>query len=367
MVEDMTEEVACQETRHFELDLAKALAVVFMIFVHTRMLWGEHVTPSWFGIAVDFAGTPLCAPVFMICMGAGWYFTRHDTAFEFMRRGLLLFGLGYLLNVLRLSIPLMLIGGFPGEFSVLTPLNAFLAVDILQFAGMAFLFMALMRRLKLSDPAVMVVTLLMSALGGVLNGRLLTGIDPLAALQGLLVFSGLTTAFPLLSWLPYPVAGYVFARWLSGCGNSKGGFYGGLLLWSLALVLTVYLTGSRYGLTLDSYIGYSGYYAQTPFTTVGILSLAFGWMSILYGLSRLCRRDIPSRLIQRWSRNVLIIYLLQWIILDWSAIILHRFRIEVPASDTATILISLAVLALSDGLSCLWKRKTIKNLPVSSS
>ena len=54
--------------RRFELDLAKALAILFMIFVHARMLWGDYESPSWFAMVVDFAGTPICAPVFMLSL-----------------------------------------------------------------------------------------------------------------------------------------------------------------------------------------------------------------------------------------------------------------------------------------------------------
>jgi hypothetical protein len=335
--------------RRFELDLAKALAVVFMIFVHARMLFGDHATPSWPALAVDFAGTPLCAPVFMICMGAGWVLARHTSAGAFLRRGLALLALGYLLNVLRLSIPLAVVGPFPGGFSVLTPLNSFFAVDILQFAGMAFLFIALMRRWRVADPAILGITLVLSAVGGVLNGRLLTGLEPVAALQGLLVFAGLTTAFPLLSWLPYPVAGYLFAKRLLASEN-KDRFYGELALWSGVTGTTVFLTGSYYGLTFDSYFGYSDYYAQTPLTTAGILALAFGWMSLLYGLTRLWTWALFRRTVSRWSCHVLIIYLAQWIILDWSAIVLHRLGVSIPATDRATGTIALAVLVLADAV-----------------
>lgn len=333
--------------RYFELDFAKALATVFMIFVHARMLWGNYEEPSVLGFIIDFAGTPLCAPVFMICMGAGWIFTRHTTPKDFFRRGLVIFALGYFLNLVRLSIPLALIGDFPGGFSELTSVNSFFAVDILQFAGLAFLFMAIVKKLQLSDAVLIGIVILFSTFGGLLNGCLLTGTEPVAALQGLFVYAGLTTAFPFFSWIVYPVAGYFFAKQLQK-HNNRSKFYYSLGLWASILGLSIFATGHHYGLTFSSYFGETQYYAQTPFTTLGVLAVAFFWIVLLYLPSLFLNKGIFQKVILRWSRNVAIIYLCQWIVFDWSAIVLHRLGLVPPATNLMTILIAVAVLIFSD-------------------
>lgn len=336
-----------KDHRYFELDLSKGLAIVFMIFVHARMLWGNYDVSSVVSFVIDFAGTPICAPVFMICMGAGWLFTRHSAPGDFFRRGLGLLGLGYGLNLARLSIPLALIGDFPGGFSVLTPVNSFFAADILQFAGLAFLFMALIRKLHVSDALLLAITILFSTLGGVWNGQWLTGVEPLASLQGLFVYAGLTTAFPFFSWLAYPVAGYFFAKQLAACAQ-RTRFYGVIGAWSLLTGLAVFLTGKHYGFTFTSYFGAGTYYGQTPFSTLGILAIAFFWMALLYFVTLFWRNGIFRKTILRWSRNVLIIYLCQWIIMDWGAIVLHHLGIQLPATNTTTIAIAVGVLIVSD-------------------
>jgi len=351
--------------RCFELDFAKALAVVFMIFVHARMLWGNHGVPSAIGFAIDFAGTPLCAPVFMICMGAGWIFTRHTAPGDFFRRGLALLALGYLLNLARLTIPLALIGGFPGGFSVLTPVNSFFAADILQFAGLAFLFMALVKKMHVSDAALLGITILSSTLGGVLNGRLLTGVEPLASLQGLFVYAGLTTAFPFFSWIVYPVAGYFFAKHLTACEN-RTRFYGAVGGWALLAGLAVFLTGKHYGLTFASYFGENTYYGQTPFSTLGVLSVAFFWMALLYFATFVLQREMFRKTILRWSRNVLPIYLCQWIVMDWGAIVLHRLEISLPPTDATTISIAAGVLIVSDLIGCGYRAAMLRLKPGTS-
>lgn len=336
-----------QGNRYFELDLAKALAIIFMIFVHARMLWGDYETSSVLGFVIDFAGTPICAPVFMICMGAGWIFTRDATAGNFFRRGIVLFGSGYGLNLLRLSIPLALIGDFPGGFSELTPINSFFAVDILQFAGMAFLFMALVKKMRLSDSVILGITILCATLSGMLNGQLLSGVGVAAGLQGLFVYTGLITAFPFLSWIVYPVAGYFFAKHLKTSKNQTR-FYGRLGAWALLLGFAVFLTGKHYNLTFDSYFGENTYYGQTLFSSLGILSIAFFWMALLYFSSLGWPKNLFRPTILRWSSNILIIYLAQWIMMDWGAIVLNRLEIKLPANHVITIGIAVTVLIVSD-------------------
>ena len=73
--------------RQFEVDVAKAFAVFFMIVVHVF----EHTvtydeSPLWY--LVEFFGCAPSAGVFMFVMGLGMVYTRHDSPADFVRRGI---------------------------------------------------------------------------------------------------------------------------------------------------------------------------------------------------------------------------------------------------------------------------------------
>ena len=62
--------------RQVELDIAKALAIIFMIFLHTVMVvkgFNYSLTPAYDFIVSNVLGRPRAAPVFMFCMGVGYW------------------------------------------------------------------------------------------------------------------------------------------------------------------------------------------------------------------------------------------------------------------------------------------------------
>ena len=101
------------QRRHFEVDVAKAFAIVFMVVVHvyTEMSGIDfyHAMPdSLLRNVIEYLGGPPTAPVFMVAMGMGMVMTRHDSPKEFMRRGVRLFIAGYALNFFRGTIPILI-------------------------------------------------------------------------------------------------------------------------------------------------------------------------------------------------------------------------------------------------------------------
>ena len=70
--------------RQFEVDAIKILAIPFMICIHFYEQFGsfDHavkVPDTFFRNAMEFAGGPLAAPVFMFSMGIGMIYTHHDS------------------------------------------------------------------------------------------------------------------------------------------------------------------------------------------------------------------------------------------------------------------------------------------------
>ncbi len=66
------------KTRLRAIDLARGLAVFFMILVHVLITYSApDVEHSLFGEIVGFQGGPPAAPVFMALMGISFYYSKH--------------------------------------------------------------------------------------------------------------------------------------------------------------------------------------------------------------------------------------------------------------------------------------------------
>lgn len=100
---DNTLVVAKNRTRQIEFDLAKALAAIFMIFVHTyeMSLFIANDT-SGIGLAVatiiELLGSVLTAPLFMFAMGVGAVYSKHSKPDQYIKRATKIFGLGIFVN-----------------------------------------------------------------------------------------------------------------------------------------------------------------------------------------------------------------------------------------------------------------------------
>ena len=87
-------------------DLAAGLAVFFMILVHVLWHWGTPATwTTPIGEAISYAAGPTATPVFLFLIGASLGAARRWSTRELVARGLWLFVLGYVLNLLRGVIP----------------------------------------------------------------------------------------------------------------------------------------------------------------------------------------------------------------------------------------------------------------------
>lgn len=133
--------------RQVNIDIAKTLAMVFMILIHVMMypLYKNLQTP--FGIITgSFLGSFLAAPVFMISMGITVSFSRNSTPKGMLKRGLNLLILSYVVNIVRAIVPVTayLIMGKGAELLVFF----FCIGDILQFAGLAFILLGLLKMIK---------------------------------------------------------------------------------------------------------------------------------------------------------------------------------------------------------------------------
>lgn len=203
-------------SRQYNLDLLKALAIVCMIICHCVAMIGAHHDGYendflyWFGDVVlgDYIAV---AHAFMFAMGVGFVYTKKNKAVDYIKRGVMIFLLGYVLNFFRYGVFILLYGLMTGEFNSRT-LEAFFTSDILQFAGLAMILTGVFKKLRLNTIYVLLIGFVMSVAGSwfVLMD---TGNYIVNILLGHFVTTTFeVSAFALFNWVHFCCDGYAVWR-----------------------------------------------------------------------------------------------------------------------------------------------------------
>ena len=207
----MFSETEVNTGRQLEFDLAKALSIVLMIWTHVYEQLFPGFCPPASAVNSNWVAAIYMSTTFMICMGIGMVYTRSCTPKDYAHRGWRLLLTGLLLVFCRDVVPGMTSWWITGDERALAAQVCDLGVDILQFAGLAFLTMALLRRLGLGYGAIFGISVLMSVAAWPLEG-VQTGCYPLDQLLGYFWGTDTESYFPLLSWFIFVAAGALFGK-----------------------------------------------------------------------------------------------------------------------------------------------------------
>ncbi|MCQ2545621.1 MAG: heparan-alpha-glucosaminide N-acetyltransferase domain-containing protein, partial [Clostridia bacterium] len=106
-------------SRQFEFDMAKAVCILGMVFVHCfeTLSCGDAEGGVTYYIFVIVLDAIFGAGTFMICMGLGITYSWKDNADKLLRRGAIIFVLGYVLNIVRDALPCLILIPF-GESTI---------------------------------------------------------------------------------------------------------------------------------------------------------------------------------------------------------------------------------------------------------
>jgi hypothetical protein len=338
--------------RQHELDMAKLMMLFFLPFIHCII---ECTPEEGFVSGIPFLfdsviGGPMSAPVYMFAMGVGMAYSRRASARHFARRGLLLMGIGYVLNICRFLLPFLVGYAATGDRErYLEPLFCrVLGNDILPYAGLVFLAMALFLRLKLPDLALLGIGLASSLVANFFNGcsvgstvgNIVVGyfVGTESPLGGPWIYSD----FPLLNWILIPLCGYVLGKRLRYVKN-KGLFYA-CIAPVCGVIAVVYC-----GVNIVQARGMFGegencYYHVTTPDLLACLCVAIGLVGLHYLLSLVLPRRVLTWA-SRAARNINAIYCIHWVLVSWIAIVL------VPIVTGETYMSVNAALALGLGIS----------------
>ena len=340
--------------RQIELDIAKGFAILFMVWGHTLETFGAESGLSY-EIVENFLGGPFAAPVFMVCMGIGMRYGRKTSAKDFARRGIGLLLTGLILNVFRYVLPMLTAYALSGEKLYLNTFTFLFGVDILEFAGLAFLFFALAKKLKWKDRTLLVIAAAASVMGALLKWTV-TGNMYIDQFTGYLWGNDdAQTYFPFLNWIIFPVFGYLLAKMLRHLADKKT-FYrkvstvcGAVGLGYLILAYIFQFPFGMYGET-----GY--YYFLGPIDTIAVLMLVLGIFGLDYLLLPL-RDTLPMRALRDMSKNINTVYCIQWTLIGITGILLSGVLFPEDGLTFAPMTLLAAVVVVISGTVAHWYQK----------
>jgi uncharacterized membrane protein len=298
-------------------DLARGLAVAFMILVHVLFHWGRPETWSTpVGNVISFLGGPLAMPVFMFLMGASLAFSSRSGFGSLAARGLWLVWLGYLLNILRGTLPATLATEVgivsQAEIEPFTPWWLLSTVDVHHMAGLSLIAIALLRlgpkpgwSWVALGAAIVVVTPLVRGLS--FGTPLLDG--PLTPVLG----DAPNVYYALLPWVVYPLVGAVFGAYLARASDR-------ITTFRLAAAIGVALSavGGAWILVDPPGFDINTYWRQPAQMVVGIMGVVFVWAWLCDVVTRWIPANRAFEVVYGWSGRVIAMYFAHWLIVTWT-------------------------------------------------
>jgi len=356
MITDIKKCFSLEETnrgRQPELDLAKGLAILFMVWTHVF----EELSPQSEGVLVtlvrNILGGPFAAPIFMICVGIGICYSRKNTPLDLLKRGVSMLGIGLLLNVFRYVVPDLIQFAILNDPGYLDATFSLFSVDILQFVGLAFIFLAGVKKLQLKHSTLMLIGMAASALGMMLRW-VSTGDYISDQFIGFIWGTRTETYFPFLNWIIFPIAGLIFGSFLKCCRDKKT-FYkratpicGGLML--IYLFLTI-----QFGFMFSSG---GSYYFLGLLDSVFFIILAIAVFGVCYAVLQLFPK-VSFQPLFRWSNHTNSIYCIHWTLIGMLGIVFNLLGKTKNMQFWQVTLLTAIILLLSDYLSA-WYLNRIK-------
>lgn len=329
-------------------DLARGLAIVFMIGVHVLWHWGAPETwTTPIGQVISFLGGPTAAPVFMFLMGASLAFSSRTSFSSLAIRGLWLFWLGYLLNFLRGVIPayLGLEAGLvtPEQIAPFTLPWLATTVDVHHMAGLSLIALAGLRVVT-RRPGWVWVTL---AAAVVLAGPFLRGLEfgtPL--LDGPLtpVLGGAPNVYyAVIPWIAFPLVGAGYGAVMARAGDARGRirvFRRGALLGAVLCAVGIGLF-----VVAPPSFDVNTYWRMPPPYFVAITGLVLVW---LWGCDLAVRHVRANRaftFLYGWSANVIAVYFTHWVVVGWGVGV-FGFRAQPLEGALLGIVVAIVATAL---------------------
>lgn len=307
--------------RHTEFDIARGVAIFLMISQHSWYLIFKHFTSSpYIENTIYILGIVLGAPVFLFLMGLNTLNSHHSEPRQLFIRGVKIFFLGYLLSALRFFLPIILgqyLGIINNPENIIyhwQPIYYLLEVDIFQLAGLSLIVLSFLKWKQIKYKYYLLIALIV-----IFVSPFFWQINNSGFLKYILdIFWGTDAyvVFPLFSCLFYPLVGAYFGSLLSKA-KDKTIFYKDCLIKGIP----IFILGLLF-LFINPDFSQTSYYRHN--ISLGLIFIS----TIIYYLAfiNFNYKKLPIKItntLTTWSKNVTLIYIVQWLIIAWIAILIN--------------------------------------------
>lgn len=296
-------------------DFLRGLSIIFMIQVHiTELLLQSDPTYYLFERWSYFFGGIPAAPVFILLMG--YYQDKSKMSFsKEIIRGLKIFLLGLFLNVL---MNLSLCYKYLTSQIEIDLFSYLFGVDILLFAGLSYMLLAILKRKIQKSYVFILIVLLIYFINYVVKNLPSPGSTELKYLLSIFYKISYWSYFPLIPWFSYPIIGLVihrtkiFEKFLEY--NFSKFFW---LIYFIVFLLTIEF-GLKTSMNLDFY------YQMNLDFFIYSLSILFGLLKFTYKIYTQFSDNVLVGYLKWLGRNVTVVYFFQWIIIGNTATYLYK-------------------------------------------
>ena len=287
--------------RQPELDVMKALCVFGMIMTHVFLDLGDKVMPT---VVDDYSTEFFGASTFMMCMGIGMCYMRRQSPKNYVIRGFGLLTIGQFLNILRNSIPNLIAWWITGKQFFIANSFLILQSDILSFAGLAFLLMALFKALRLKNRDILIIGVLMNLAALILWNTVPSPQNYFASqMLGFLIITDAEAYFPLLCYFIFVAFGYYLGGYYPRV-KDKNALANRIMAVCFPAAAVYYVIRFTVDMPFLPELGTDLQYNMKP-TPDAIANCLFtlGFLALLYKIVRACGEKVP-KFIMHLSTNI---------------------------------------------------------------
>lgn len=302
------------------IEVVRGLSIFLMILYYVVHFYGDQIfLGSVIGKIISFLISLPVGPVFTYILGIYILFDYGRDARTLAFRGVFILIMGYVLNALAGFLPHYLMYMANSDpLSLEAAFQGLIRVDLLQFIGLTYLFFALVIKLRFNHAFILIIAIMLSGITFFLdnisvNNYLLQGITSL-------FWGSYKVAFyPFLTWIFYPVAGYLFADLMSKCRNLHVFFIQclGISVVFLVLGILLFYGVMRYDIGIETKWGY---YHHNLVANLLYTAFVIMWTSLIYTIKKFIPNLVKDTL-KRYSRNFTVMFIVQVFLVTWGQLL----------------------------------------------
>jgi len=336
-----------------ELNWGKAIAILFMVMIHIVQNF-ENQLPmdNIYGVIYRIL-MGQGAGIFIGILGVLIFYSSRNTPKKLFIRGGYFLIFGYVFNLVVRTIPYLILYLKTHDAFILDKAIAYLfTTDIFQFVALAFIFFAVVKKLKLNNYILLLIGLI-SLLFYNLASNFYFGNVLLDGTLGLFIQTNGESFFPFFGWIIFGIAGYIFGSFLIRCKN-KDKFYKQLFFFS-SLFFIIMIMVLNYGFYANYLIIDNDYifFIENLLENIFFIAFMLTILSILYFLQKYNKSKLLDKTLNRWSKNITSIYIISLAIITYLGV--TEFLV-LPANVLYYFLLFLAIFIASDILAILYSK-----------